>query len=99
MKMKRKIKVIGIISFLTILLFNMSISTANRQLDNLNIANLISTPSANAEDIDVDWSDHVCRCNNGICQDGNMISFRPQCANISPGHSTDENCRLASPSC
>lgn len=97
--MKRKIKVIGAISFLTIMLFNMSMSTANRQLNHLNIANLISTPTANAEGIDVDWSDHVCRCNNNICQDGNMISFRPQCAYISPEHATDENCRLARPNC
>lgn len=97
--MKKKIKVIGAISFMTIMLFNMSVLTVNRQSDNRNIANLISTPSANAEDIDIDYSDHVCRCNNNICQDGNMISFRPQCAYISPGHSTDENCRLAAPNC
>ena len=94
--MKVKLKVISAICFLSIIVFNMNILIANRPSNTVNLANLISTQSANAEDIDFD---HTCRCHNNICQDGNMISFRPQCAYIYPEYSTDENCQLAAPSC
>lgn len=95
--MKNKI-LLGISAFAlaAILSVNVIISKNASKVDlTLNVLNHV----ANAQiEIPIDWGDNVCRCNDGICQDGNWISFRPQCAYIAGGAS-DEACRLAAPSC